>query len=73
MPGALEGGHALERNRVPDVDVRGCDVDAELHAERTAAGELPLELALRQHVDARCGSALEWSRGRPRPPPIIGF
>ena len=36
VPGPLERGHALERDRVTDVDVGRGDVDPELHPQRPA-------------------------------------
>ncbi len=51
MAGPLEGRHALERDRVADVDVRSGDVDAELHPQRAPGGELPLELPFGQYID----------------------
>ena len=47
----LEGSHPLERDAVPDRDVRRRDVDAELDAQRPAERELLLEAAGGQEVD----------------------
>jgi hypothetical protein len=44
---ALEGGHPLERDGVPDVDVGSGDVDPEFDAKRPPARELSLQLPLR--------------------------
>src|SRR6185437_4940957 len=46
----LERAHALERDRLADVDVARRRVDAELHPQGPAERELALELSLRQHL-----------------------
>ena len=51
VPLVLEGAHALERDRLADVDVARRRVDPELHPQRPAERELALELSLRQHLD----------------------
>jgi hypothetical protein len=51
VPCVLEGAHALEGDRPPDVDVGRGDVDAELHPQRPAERQLALEAALRQHMN----------------------
>ena len=78
-PSSWKRAHPLERNRPADVDVRRGDVDAELHPQRPAQGELRLEASLRQDVDgvpdevwqghgATLPSALALLRKRNRPP-----
>ncbi len=68
MPRPLERGHPLEGDRVTDVDMRGGDVDAELHAQRPTGSELSLELALGQNVDgvSRQLGEIGGDHGRPR-------
>ena len=51
----LERAHALERDPVPDVDVRRGDVDPELDPQRTVERELALEPAFREDVDGVAG------------------
>ena len=67
MARTLERRHALERDRVADMDVRGGHVDAELHAQRPPGGELALELALREHVDGVVCQVGEIGGGHGRP------
>jgi hypothetical protein len=47
----LEGSHPLERNAVPQRDVRSRHVDPELHPQRPAELQLLLEASLGQHVN----------------------
>ena len=51
MAGTLKGGHALEGDRVPDVDVGRGRVDAELDPQRSSLRKLALELSLGKNVD----------------------
>ena len=64
MPFVLECAHPLERDPVPDVDVRRGDVDPELDAQRTVERELPLEPAFREDVDGVAGEIGD-RHGRP--------
>jgi hypothetical protein len=51
VAGVLELAQLLEHDRVPEVDVRGRRVQAELDPQRAAAGELLRERAAREVVD----------------------
>ncbi len=51
MPFALELREAVEHVRKAEMNVRRGGIDAELHAQRPAELQLPLELSFGQDVD----------------------
>ena len=63
VPVPLERGQPPEHDREADVDVRPRGVDAELHAERPAEGELRLESALGEDVDGVPGQVRDAHAG----------
>jgi penicillin-binding protein 1A len=62
----LKGTHPLQRNGVPEGDVRRRHVDTELDAKWTPEFELALQLALRGDVNRVAGEVVETHAGESR-------